>query len=153
MSTRRTRINAVSVVVLLLFIGSLWGSVAWSASREVGLSIARRVEAGFNHPWCMTINESVISGDCLAIGIDNPNLAQGVPRLMERQYREAVGPGSCLCDLANPRSTGKSDDVTRVPSSLNSTKDGNSHEWIIGTGFKLQRLFASMMDSNPGWYA
>ncbi len=71
---------------------------------------------------------------------------------MERQYGEAAGPGSCLYDMANPRSTGKSDDVTRVPSSLKSTKDGSAHEWIIGTGFKLKKQFATLMDSDPGWY-
>jgi hypothetical protein len=72
---------------------------------------------------------------------------------MERQYREAVGPGSYLYDMANPRSTRKPDDVTRVPSSLQSTKEGSAYEWIIGTRFKLKKQFAKMMDSDPGWYA
>jgi hypothetical protein len=138
-STRNTRNNAVSAVVLLLFIASLWGPAAWSASREVGMSAARRAEVGFYHSGCMTINESAIGGDCLTFGMDNPNLARGVHRLMERHYGEAVGPGSCLYDMANPRSTGKTDDVTRVPSSLKSTKDGSAHGWIIGTGFKLKK--------------
>ncbi len=75
-STRSTRNNAVSALVLLLFVASLWGPAAWSASREVGLSVARRAEAEFYHPGCMTINESAISGNCLTIGMDNPNLAQ-----------------------------------------------------------------------------
>jgi hypothetical protein len=35
--TRSTRNKAVSTVVLLLFIASLWGPAAWSASREVGM--------------------------------------------------------------------------------------------------------------------
>ena len=72
---------------------------------------------------------------------------------MERQYREAVGPGSCLYEMANPRSMGKPDDATRVPGSLKSALDESAHEWIIGTGFKLKKQFAAMMDSNPGWYA
>ena len=72
---------------------------------------------------------------------------------MERHYGEAVGPGSCLYDMANPRFTGKYNDVTRVPSNMKSTKDGSAHEWIIETGFKLKKQFAAMMDSDPGWYA
>jgi hypothetical protein len=72
---------------------------------------------------------------------------------MERQYREAVRPGSCHYEMANPRSTGNSDDVTRVPSSLKSTKGGSTHEWVIGADFKLKKEFAAMIDSNPEWYA
>ncbi len=72
---------------------------------------------------------------------------------MERQYREAVGPGSCLYEMANPWSTGKSDDVTRVLSSLKYAKDGSTHEWVIETDFNLKKEFASMIDSNPEWYA
>jgi hypothetical protein len=55
--------------------------------------------------------------------------------------------------MVNPRSTGKSDDVTRLPSILKSAKDGNTHKWVIGTDFKLKKEFAAMMDSNPKWYA
>jgi hypothetical protein len=99
------------------------------------------------------LKQGFTSGDCLTVGMDNPNLAQEIPRLIERQYREAVGPGSCLYDMANPRSTGKSDDVIRVPSNVKSTKDGSAHEWIIGIKFKLKKQFSSMMDSDPGWYA
>jgi len=73
--------------------------------------------------------------------------------VIERQYREAVGPSSRLYEMANPRSTGKFDDVTRVPSSLKSAKDGRTHEWVSGTDFKLKKEFAAIMDSNPEWCA
>jgi len=95
-STRSTRNNAVSAVVLLLFIASLWGPAAWSASREVGMSGARRAESKFNYPGGMNVNESVISGEYLTIDMEAPNLSQRVPRVMERQYRETERPGSCL---------------------------------------------------------
>jgi hypothetical protein len=101
----------------------------------------------------MSVNESVISGDYLSVDMEAPNLSQRIPRVMERHYREAVGPGSCLYEMANPRSTGKSDDVTRVPSILKFAKDGSTHEWVVRTDFKLKKEFAAMMDSNPECYA
>ncbi len=86
----------------------------------------------------MSVNESVINGDYLAVDMEAPNLSQRDPRVMKRQYREAVGPDSCLYEIANPRSTGKSDDVTRVPSSLKYAKDRSTHGWVIGADFELK---------------
>jgi hypothetical protein len=61
--TRNTGNNAVSAVVILLFIASLWDPSAWIASREVSVGVARRAESGFYYPGGMSVNELVIIGD------------------------------------------------------------------------------------------
>ena len=159
MGSKSRRQNALSAVLLLLMAAALWGPAAYRASRIAGSGAALAAEAGFYVPGGMTLEGHLPpewpleSGPLTGSEYDWMDFAAKHAAAMDNRYREAAEPGECLYELANPRAVGTADNVTLVPSTLVSAKDGSQHQWQIGAGFQRKSEFAAMMDSDPEWYA